>query len=129
MPADTVQSWYYVSARATSVDEDAQSDVLRHTQDILRNATIQYPTPEPLYQAHVAACRALQVSGLYVQDNLDVAQAINASLYSLRTTVRADVMYSTSPGGLATNGYSKHAVLTIPLDPAGVKGRRSARLL
>eukprot|EP00056_Hartaetosiga_gracilis_P020296 m.18606 g.18606 ORF g.18606 m.18606 type:complete len:460 (+) comp8334_c0_seq2:55-1434(+) len=46
--------------------------------------------------------------GVFLNGNLTLAAAINASFYALMTTVRENVTYSSSPGGLATNSYHGH---------------------
>ena len=40
--------------------------------------------------------------------DLHLAQAANASLYSLRSSIRSEVHHGLSPGGLTTNGYNGH---------------------
>lgn len=48
-------------------------------------------------------------SKIEVGGNPRLAAVVNASLASLLETARSDVYYSTSPGGLATNGYNGHS--------------------
>jgi trehalose/maltose hydrolase-like predicted phosphorylase len=45
---------------------------------------------------------------LEVEGDLSLAQALNASLYYIRTSVRGDWAYGISPGGLASNKYNGH---------------------
>jgi hypothetical protein len=65
---------------------------------------------EALWQSHAAALRALWASGgVEVAGNASLAQTLNASLYDIVVaSLRADWPWSTSPGGLATGGYSGH---------------------
>ena len=43
-----------------------------------------------------------------VVGNLDLAQAVNASLYFIRSSIRPDWPLGLSPGGLASNSYNGH---------------------
>jgi hypothetical protein len=43
--------------------------------------------------------------GLEVEGDLWLAQSLNASLYFIRSSIRADWPHGLSPGGLASNGY------------------------
>eukprot|EP00039_Didymoeca_costata_P001279 m.51219 g.51219 ORF g.51219 m.51219 type:complete len:846 (+) comp10717_c0_seq2:16-2553(+) len=43
-----------------------------------------------------------------IQGDLPLAQAVNASLYTLRASIRDDFPYGLSPGGLTTDGYNGH---------------------
>jgi trehalose/maltose hydrolase-like predicted phosphorylase len=54
------------------------------------------------------AWAAREESRIEILGNLGLAQAINASLYYLRSSIRLDWPWSLSPGGLATNGYNGH---------------------
>jgi len=45
---------------------------------------------------------------LEVTGNLHLAQAANASLYFIRSSIRPDWPYGLSPGGLASNSYHGH---------------------
>lgn len=61
-----------------------------------------------LHAEHVAAWATLWESGVEFAGRIDVAQAANASLYAILSSVRPDVQDSLSPGGLASNGYNGH---------------------
>lgn len=64
---------------------------------------------DALLASHAAAWGALWDSGgLELAGNLTVAAAANSSLYAILSALRADVNYSTCPGGLSTNSYSGH---------------------
>lgn len=59
-----------------------------------------------LYAEHTAAWAKRSNEGrLEIAGDLELAQAVNTSLYFLRSSVRADWPYGLSPGGLASNGY------------------------
>ena len=62
-----------------------------------------------LLQEHSAAWQDRWSAGrIEVGGNLGLAQAVNASLYFLLSSTRADVPLGVSPGGLASNGYQGH---------------------
>lgn len=67
------------------------------------------PSASDLAASHADAWRALWSGGLEVEGRPDVARAINASLYYILSSVRADTPFSLSPGGLPSNAYLGHA--------------------
>ncbi|KAL1518837.1 hypothetical protein AB1Y20_003114 [Prymnesium parvum] len=64
--------------------------------------------PSELYASHAAEWDSLWQSGVELEGRQDAAVAINASLYYMLSSIRPDVVYSLSPGGLASNGYNGH---------------------
>jgi hypothetical protein len=64
---------------------------------------------DALLASHTAAWAALWDSGgIELEGNRTVAAAANSSLYAILSALRADVNFSTGPGGLATNSYNGH---------------------
>jgi hypothetical protein len=64
---------------------------------------------DALLDSHTAAWGALWESGgIELEGNLTVAAAANSSYYYILSALRADVNFSTCPGGLATNSYHGH---------------------
>eukprot|EP01031_Cornospumella_fuschlensis_P033191 gene33192-40158_t len=63
---------------------------------------------DELYAEHVQGWQELQASGVEVRGRGDVAAAINASVYAILSSVRADWPYGLAPGGL-TNYYNGHS--------------------
>ena len=62
-----------------------------------------------LWQLHVEAWSSLWASGgLEIDGNSSFAALINGSLYDILSSMRADWDWSSSPGGLGTNGYNGH---------------------
>jgi trehalose/maltose hydrolase-like predicted phosphorylase len=62
-----------------------------------------------LLAAHEAAWAARSAAGgVEVAGDLQLAQALNASLYFIRSSIRADYPHGLSPGGLASDGYGGH---------------------
>lgn len=59
-----------------------------------------------LWGSHVDAWRTLWDRGVQVGGNPALARLVNATLYAVLCSIRADVDYSVSPGGLSTDGYS-----------------------
>ena len=70
------------------------------------------PTPpsstSKLYSRHLAAWERLWQSGIEITGRPDASRAINASLYYTISSVRDDLPYSTSPGGLFSQAYNGH---------------------
>lgn len=63
-----------------------------------------------LLASHAAAWDALWESGgIELEGNLTVAAAANSSLYGALSALRADVNFSTCPGGLSWNSYHGHS--------------------
>jgi len=66
--------------------------------------------PAALRAAHEAEWAALWAGGgVELAGNATLAAAVNASLYDIVSSLRGDWPWSTSPGGLATGGYSGHS--------------------
>ena len=66
--------------------------------------------PAALRASHEAAWAALWAGGgVEIAGNATLAAALNASLYDIVSSLRGDWPWSTSPGGLATGGYSGHS--------------------
>lgn len=66
-------------------------------------------TPAALFASHSQAMADLWDEGrIEVGGNATLARIVNASLGALLGAVRANVTFSTTPGGLATNGYHGH---------------------
>jgi len=61
-----------------------------------------------LLAEHQDAWAQLWQSGFEVQGRIDVARAVNSSLYYILSSVREDMPQSLSPGGLASNSYNGH---------------------
>lgn len=64
--------------------------------------------PAALLASHEAEMSTLWASGIELTGNASLAANVNASLYDIVSSLRADVNWSTSPGGLATGAYSGH---------------------
>lgn len=60
-----------------------------------------------LLASHQAAMAALwRAGGVELTGNATFAATVNASLFDIVSSLRSDVNWSTSPGGLATGGYA-----------------------
>tara|TARA_B110000208_G_scaffold172553_1_gene215667 strand:+ start:271 stop:1575 length:1305 start_codon:yes stop_codon:yes gene_type:complete len=94
----------FVQSIVTSLNSsDPKTDAL----DALASAVAT--SPSDLLTEHLAAWEARNLRGsLAVEGDLRLAQALNASLYSLRASIRSDFSYGLSPGGLTTDGYKGH---------------------
>jgi len=90
------------SLNSTSPTAEALATLQRYTQGGFAKAAA-------LLQEHSAAWLARSASGrLEVEGDLALAQAINSSLYFIRSAVREDWPHGISPGGLASDAYSGH---------------------
>lgn len=61
-----------------------------------------------LLGTHVAAQEALWESRIEVGGNLELALSVNSSLYGIMISVRDELNFSTSPGGLPNGCYNGH---------------------
>jgi hypothetical protein len=87
-------------------DLDAQDPAAAAAEDWQRLTALG---ADALLASHTAAWGELWDSGgLELAGNLTVAAAANSSLYAILSALRADVNFSTCPGGLSTNSYSGH---------------------
>jgi len=102
VPAGQTVTYYFLTTVVTSLNSTAP---LRDASDIHR-AALAAPTGA-LLREHEVAWRARWARGsVAVVGDLRLAQAINASLYSLRSSIRDDWPYGLSPGGLTSDGYN-----------------------
>ena len=58
-----------------------------------------------LHTSHTEGWASLWESGYEIEGRFDVARAVNTSMYSMLSAIRADFDFSLSPGGL-TDGAS-----------------------
>ena len=59
---------------------------------------------------HTKAWHALTAAGhVEVEGDLELAQVVNSSLYSILSSTREDFPYGLSPGSLANDGYNGHS--------------------
>eukprot|EP01022_Parablepharisma_sp_SALTPOND_P032450 TRINITY_DN8460_c0_g1_i2.p1 TRINITY_DN8460_c0_g1~~TRINITY_DN8460_c0_g1_i2.p1 ORF type:complete len:729 (+),score=78.46 TRINITY_DN8460_c0_g1_i2:210-2396(+) len=63
-----------------------------------------------LMESHIQAWKELRQKGasIHLEGFSDLAKATNSSIYELLISMREDVPWSNSPGGLATNFYNGH---------------------
>lgn len=79
------------------------SDPLADAQEMYVSAVAERSA---LWTEHTANWVARNNAGrIEISGDLELAQAINASVYFLRSSIRPDWPYGMSPGGLASNGY------------------------
>jgi trehalose/maltose hydrolase-like predicted phosphorylase len=92
----------YVAAFFTSLETD---DPLLAAAMALADAETAGPTA--LEASHRSAWEEelTLAAGVEIQGNDKLAWRVNASLYALRSSLRSDSPWPTSPGGLPTNGY------------------------
>jgi len=96
------QTLYYITAFRTSLDsENPLKDVVSTYKDAWNHR-------EVLLNEHINGWLQLWSSRIEVEDNLQLAQAINSSLYYILSSIRSDWPFSLSPGGLASDGYNGH---------------------
>eukprot|EP01102_Stenamoeba_stenopodia_P020574 TRINITY_DN8083_c0_g2_i2.p1 TRINITY_DN8083_c0_g2~~TRINITY_DN8083_c0_g2_i2.p1 ORF type:complete len:574 (+),score=131.27 TRINITY_DN8083_c0_g2_i2:205-1926(+) len=102
IPANTQSQFFYITAMRSSLDSsDPLADALNDYATAMANAT-------GLFDSHIAGWAALWTSGIEVEGNLALAQAINSSMGYILGSVRSDWPWSLSPGGLASNSYNGH---------------------
>ena len=82
-----------------------------NSSDSMQDATKLYRTSRgtDLFTPHAAEWAARWEAGsLEAEGDLNLAQALNGSLYAVRSAIRPDMPYGLSPGGLASNAYEGH---------------------
>ena len=68
-------------------------------------------SPQETLDLHVKAWSELwEDGGIELTGNATLAAVVNASTYDIVSSLREDWNWSTSPGGLATGGYSGHSL-------------------
>jgi len=100
-----LRTLYFINALATSIESthDPASQAMKDLNSGIKDA-------ENLLTEHVKAWQARWDQGrIEVGGNLPLAQAINASMYFILSSIRSDWAQGLSPGGLASNGYSGHS--------------------
>jgi len=73
------------------------------------NLAVELMSNGTLWSTHVAEWEATIWGAGFETDRIDVARAVNSSLYAIISSMRVDRPFSTSPGGLANDGYSGHS--------------------
>jgi hypothetical protein len=96
-----------LTAVCTTLNDTAGDPVAAAVADMAAANAAMGADGRALLVEHVDAWAALNHAGVSLPDGsrADVARAINASLYYLRSSMREDRPYSLSPGGLAGGGY------------------------
>lgn len=103
LKAGDSKTLYFITALVTSLNS---TDCAADAKALHAAATAGVST---LLAAHVAQWAARWESGsLDVEGDLFLAQALNSSLYAIRSSIRPDMPYGLSPGGLASNAYEGH---------------------
>jgi len=98
------RTFRFISSRVTSFEIAAGIDAL--AREALMRHSIAVEQQEFLLEAHSVASSELATAGIFVDGNHELARAVNATFYALRTSSRGDWKWpSLSPGGLSTNGY------------------------
>jgi len=86
----------YPSALISAVESD-----FALAQELMSNGT--------LWSTHVAEWEATIWGAGFETDRIDVARAVNSSLYAIISSMRVDRPFSTSPGGLSNDCYNSHS--------------------
>jgi hypothetical protein len=96
---------YFLTVVVTSLNSTAP------LQDATRIYEAAMQEKESLLQAHVSSWAERWGQGsVQVAGDLRLAQALNSSLYAIRSSIRPDFPYGLSPGGLASNAYEGHTL-------------------
>lgn len=101
VPANDTLVVFNIQAFVTSLNS---TDVEKDAMQSLHDANFSIAS---LQADHTSAWaeRVRQGGGFEVEGDLWLAQSLNASLYFIRSSIRADWPFGLSPGGLASNGY------------------------
>lgn len=104
--ADSGKTLSFVTGVKTSLEstiDKIDSDLLKEVQTAISDAE-----SGKLKQFHIDAWAELWKHGIDIQGRGDVAIAVNASLFAILSSIRADWPHGLAPGGL-TNYYNGHS--------------------
>jgi trehalose/maltose hydrolase-like predicted phosphorylase len=101
---DSGKTFTFISATRTSLDSEQVESAA--TEDYTSASLMAQQNT--LYSSHVEGWNAVWESGIEIGGRPDVSTAVNASLYSILSSVRDDWPYGLAPGGL-TNYYNGHS--------------------
>ena len=100
VPAGSTKTMHFITSIVTSLNSTNPS---RDAAAAFAAATSESGL---LYTGHVNAwANRWDQGSLEVENDLFLAQALNASLYAIRSSIRPDWPYGLSPGGLASDAY------------------------
>jgi hypothetical protein len=107
VPSEGHITIYALTAIATSLNSTDPSATVKAL--LSRYTANDFAQARNLRAEHSALWRQRTARGhLEVEGDLALAQAVNASLYYIRASVREDWPHGISPGGLASNAYNGH---------------------
>eukprot|EP00708_Paratrimastix_pyriformis_P002178 GAFH01000918.1.p1 GENE.GAFH01000918.1~~GAFH01000918.1.p1 ORF type:complete len:739 (+),score=218.98 GAFH01000918.1:40-2256(+) len=116
VPGQSSQTFAFVTAACTSIDQPATADVSACAQTHYQMWMARYGGGAAVGKANPLAdqCAAWRTryagSGIDVEGNLPLAQSVNSSYFYIMTSLNPDHAPHTSlsPGSVATNGYNGH---------------------
>ena len=98
---------YFFTVVRTSIETPVAALVEAAGQDFAAAGALA--AAGTLHAAHAAEWAETVWGSGFSTDRADAALAVNTSLYSIVSSLRADRPFSTSPGGLANDGYNGHS--------------------
>jgi hypothetical protein len=99
VPPQSTQTLYFIASMRSSIDSSNQ------LQDALSDFQAATSAPSKLLPLHTAAWAELWKGRVEIIGNPSLALKVNSSLYVLYSSIREDLPWAPSPGGL-TPGYS-----------------------
>ena len=106
VPAGTTQTVSCISARHSSIDQDAAaagSEPVALAKASWQKANASAST---LWGSHVASQAELFAPGIEVEGNVELARVINVTVEALLAVYRADAFPGAGSGGLAADAYA-----------------------
>lgn len=97
-----------MSAYVTGSNESILEDLGKQACQLLDDARKNNSVENKLWQAHSKQWNDLWDRGVQVTGSPGLARLMNATMYAILISVRDDVFFSVSPGGLSTSGYGGH---------------------
>jgi trehalose/maltose hydrolase-like predicted phosphorylase len=99
---------------SSSASKPISSYSVQHLQSLLNNnkdgsASSEVGSWAKSDAEHAAAWDEVWAGGIEVEGNATIAAAVNASLFAIVASLRADWPYGVSPGGLTHNAYCGHS--------------------
>jgi len=105
VPAGKVVTNTFITSIVTNME--SPNEYLESSMDIYKQSMMQQPST--LLNTHIQAWDQIWEARIEVGGNLELAQAINSSMFYMLQSIRSDWPHGLSPGGLASNGYHGHS--------------------
>ena len=102
------RTYTYITAIRTDLDVISSGETVLETAIVDLENGLLLATLGELQSEHKMAWKQLWEHAVYIENRPELALSVNASLFAILSSVRADWPYGLAPGGL-TNYYNGHS--------------------